>query len=101
MTTGVGLHVLFFQTGVMCVHDKPPVLGYVWPFATPGWQPTRLLSPWDSPGKNTGVGCRSLLQGIFPSQELNLCLLRWQAGSLPRGPPRQLRLLSLPSLSHF
>jgi len=28
-------------------------------------QPTRLLSPWDFPGKNTGVGSRSLLQGIF------------------------------------
>ena len=25
-------------------------------------QPTRLLHPWDSPGKNTGVGCRFLLQ---------------------------------------
>ena len=25
-------------------------------------QPTRLLSPWDSPGKNTGVGCHFLLQ---------------------------------------
>ena len=27
-----------------------------------GRQPTRLLSPWDSPGKNTGVGCHFLLQ---------------------------------------
>ena len=26
------------------------------------WQPTRLLRPWDSPGKNTGVGCHLLLQ---------------------------------------
>ena len=26
------------------------------------WQPTRLLCPWDSPGKNTGVGCHYLLQ---------------------------------------
>ena len=26
------------------------------------WQPTRLPRPWDSPGKNTGVGCRVLLQ---------------------------------------
>ena len=26
------------------------------------WQPTRLLHPWDSPGKNTGVGCHFLLQ---------------------------------------
>ena len=26
------------------------------------WQPTRLPRPWDSPGKNTGVGCHCLLQ---------------------------------------
>ena len=26
------------------------------------WQPTRLRHPWDSPGKNTGVGCHFLLQ---------------------------------------
>ena len=26
------------------------------------WQPTRLLCPWNSPGKNTGVGCHFLLQ---------------------------------------
>ena len=31
-------------------------------FAT-RWTPTRLLYPWNSPGKNTGVGCHSLLQG--------------------------------------
>ena len=37
-----------------------------------GLQPTRLLRPWDSPGKNTGVGCRFLLQGTFPTQGLNL-----------------------------
>ena len=29
--------------------------------------PVRLLCPWDSPGKNTGVGGHSLLQGVFPS----------------------------------
>ena len=34
--------------------------------------PARLLRPWDSPGKNTGVGCPALLQGIFLTQELNL-----------------------------
>jgi len=28
----------------------------------------RLLCPWDFPGKNTGVGSHSLLQGIFPTQ---------------------------------
>ena len=29
-----------------------------------GLQPTRLLHPWDFPGKNTGVGCHCLLQGL-------------------------------------
>ena len=33
-----------------------------------------LYSPWNSPGQNTGVGSLSLLQGIFPTQELNLGL---------------------------
>ena len=36
--------------------------------ATHGLQPTRLLSPWDFPGKNTGVSCHFLPQGIFPTQ---------------------------------
>ena len=34
----------------------------------------RLHGSWDFPGKNTGVGCHSLLQGIFPTQGLNLGL---------------------------
>ena len=38
-------------------------------------QPTRLLCPWNSLGKNTGVGCHFLLQGIFPTQGSNLGLL--------------------------
>ena len=40
-----------------------------------GLKSTRLLCPWDSPGKKTGVGCHSLLQGIFPTQGSNLGLL--------------------------
>ena len=40
-----------------------------------GLQPTRLLCPWDSLGKNTGVGCHSLLQEIFLTQGLNPGLL--------------------------
>ena len=38
-------------------------------------QPTRLFCPWDFPGKDIGVGCHFLLQGIFPTQGLNLGLL--------------------------
>ena len=30
-----------------------------------------LYRPWNSPGQNTGVGCHALLQGIFPTQEVN------------------------------
>ena len=37
-----------------------------------GLWPSRPLCPWDSPGKNTEVGCHSLLQGIFLTQGLNL-----------------------------
>ena len=35
------------------------------------------------PGKNTGVGCRFLLQELFPTQGLRLHLLHWQVASLP------------------
>ena len=49
--------------------------------------PGSSVCPWDSPGENTGVGCHSLLQGIFPTLGLNLCLLHWQADSLPSAPP--------------
>ena len=41
-----------------------------------GLKPSGLLCPWDSPGKSTGVGCHALLQGIFPTQELNPGLVR-------------------------
>ena len=59
-----------------------------------GLQPTQLLRPWDFPGKNTGVGCHFLLQGIFPTQGSNQHLLHWQAnffttvspGKLPKYP---------------
>ena len=48
------------------------------------------ISLADSPGKNTGVGCHALLQGLFPTQGSSprlLRLLHWQVGSLPLAPP--------------
>ena len=36
-----------------------------------GQWPARLLCPWNSPGKNTGVGCHALLQGIVSAQGSN------------------------------
>ena len=53
-----------------------------WPHAL---QPTRLLCPRNSPGKNPGVGCHFLLQGVFRTQGSNQRLSRllyWQVGSL-------------------
>ena len=55
-------------------------------FATPWTVAHQAPRPWDSPGKNTGVGRPFLLQGIFPILGLKLrllCLLLWQEGSLP------------------
>ena len=43
-----------------------------------GLQPTMLLCPQNSPGKNTGVDSHSILQGIFPTQGLNPGLLHYR-----------------------
>ena len=59
------------MTKPVCVsHSVMP--DSLWPH---GLQPTRLLCPWDFPGKNTGVGCHALLQGIFLTQGSNPSLL--------------------------
>ena len=42
-----------------------------------GLQSSRLLCPWNFPGKNTGVGSLSLLQKIFPTQGSNSDLLHF------------------------
>ena len=57
--------------------------------ATPWTVATRLLCPWDCPGKNTGVDCHFLFQGIFLTQgsKLNLPhLLRLFATESPGKP---------------
>ena len=54
-------------------------------------QSTRLLHPWDSPGKNTGVDCHFRPQGIFPTQGSNPGLQQADAlTSKPRGKPKSL-----------
>ena len=58
-----------------------------------GLQPARLLCPWDSPGKNTGVGCHALLQGVFPTQVS--CIAGRFLPSEPPGKPRNTGLGSL------
>ena len=52
------------------------MLSHVWLFVTLWTVTARFFCPWDSPDKNTGVGCHFLLQGIFPTQESKLHLLQ-------------------------
>ena len=68
-------------------------------FATSRIVANRLLRPWDFPGKNTGVGCHFLLQGIFPTQESNPVLphCRWIIYKLrDQGIPRILKWVAYP-----
>ena len=68
----------FWREAVCCAQSRPTLQPH-------GLQPTRLLCPWDLPGKKPGVGHHSLFLGIFLSQGLNLRflrLLRWQADSV-------------------
>ena len=65
-------------------------------------RPHGLYSPWNSPGQNTGVGSRSLLQGIFPTQGSNPGLLHcrqilYQLSH--RGGPRILEWVAYPFFS--
>ena len=76
-----------------CVHAQS--LQYVRLFVLP-WThvtPASLLWPWDFPGKNTGVGCRALLQGLFLTRESNCdtydsymagrCFTHWDTWEAP------------------
>ena len=51
-------------------------------FVTPWTVACQAPLSMEFTGKNTGIGCYFLLQGIFPTQG-SLCLLHWQADSLP------------------
>ena len=67
--------------GLVCVWVTQLCLS-LWP---DGLQPIRLLCPWDSPSKNTGVGCHALLQGGLPDPGMEPRSPTLQADSLPRG----------------
>ena len=65
-----------------------------------GLQPSRLLCPWDSPGKNTGVDCHAFLQGIFPTLGSNPGLLHCRQVLYHlshQGSPRILEWVTYPS----
>ena len=59
----------------------------------------RLLCPWDSRGRDAGVGCHSLLQGIFPTQRSNPGLPHCRQILLPTEPPWKPKKTGVGSLS--
>ena len=73
----------------------------LWPH---GLWPTRLLWPWDSPGKDTGVGFHFLLEEIFPTPRSNLCHLHDRQTDYPQshqGSPRVIQAMHVCMLSRF
>ena len=75
-----------------CESESHPVMSSsLWPHV--------LYSPWNSPGQNTGVGSRSLLQGIFPTQGSNQgfpCCRQILYQLSHQGSPRILEWLAYP-----
>ena len=96
------MRVSLRSSSCVCVCVRAHTLSCVQRCIPHGLQPASLLHPWDSPGKNTGVGCHGLLQGIFLTKGSNLRLLRllhWQSGCLSPGKPRSsscMRITSSP-----
>ena len=60
---------------IVCVHAKSFLSCLTLCNPRDPMEPSRLLCPWNYPGKNSGEGSHALLQGIFPTQESNLHLL--------------------------
>ena len=98
----LNIHNNPFNCDILCLHIYQVMCVYVCahvhtcaalpcPTLCTPWtiQPTWLFCLWNFPGKKTGTGCHFLLQGSFPTQESNpciLCLFHWQADSVPQAP---------------
>ena len=75
---------------VICVEWMLSPFSHVWLFATLGTVPHKAPLSMGFSKQEYWSGCRALLQGIFPTQGCNPCLLsllHWKAGSLPLAPP--------------
>ena len=89
---GTGHKLFLPESHTLCVCL---LLSRAWLFATPQTMAHQAPLSMGFPSKNTGLGSCSLLQGIFPTQGLNLGLPALQADSLPAEPPEK------PSLYHY
>ena len=76
-TPRVGSSTFFYY--IILSHESESVI-------SDSWRPHGVLCTWNSPDKNTGMRCSSLLQGTFPTQEQNQGLPRGP-DSLPSEPP--------------
>ena len=70
-----GQTTIMYSIGLLLMHVCVHAKSYLTLLQSQGLYPARFLCPWDFPGKNLGVGCHFLLQGIFLTQESNPCLL--------------------------
>ena len=77
------LILLDLQLGCCCCHCCLVTMSCPTLLQPHNLQPIRFFCPWNFAGKNTGMGCQFLLQGVFLTQGSNPHLLHWQAGSLP------------------
>ena len=64
----------YFSSAAAAAKSLQPCPTLCWPHR---WQPTRLPHPWDSPGKNTGVGCHCLLRYFSSPAGKWACVLEW------------------------
>ena len=67
----VWVRYIFWILTPICVYCCVCVCVWSHSVMSDSLRPTRLLCPWDFPGKSTGVDCHFLLQGIFPRQGSN------------------------------
>ena len=83
-----GCHIAF--TVPLCCAAVLSDFSWFWLCVTPGTAARQAPLSIGFPRQDIGVGSHAPQQGVFPTQGLNpplLCLLHWQAGSLPRAPP--------------
>ena len=86
----IAIHLVQAATPLNIYWWRCVVLSCVWLFVNPRTKASQAPLSMDFPGKNSGVGCHFLLQGIFLIQGSNvrlLHLLHWEADSLSAAPP--------------
>ena len=84
---GNPVHGSYTNTKIQCSMCVAVTRSCLTLFQPHGLQPARLLCPWDSPGKNTGVSGHALLQGNLPDPGMEPRSPALQADTLPSEPP--------------